>query len=140
MTRARRANDMMAQRAEEKRILERKRNASAENIRRLRELIRERYALDILIWEKRNVQKAVRRKIEPMCKKSDAILQEIYFIVNAWDEDLFDNQEWEVVKRIKARLPQDSSKAGEPAIWGDMAPWDRKEPNEIRASRVVEAY
>ena len=140
MHRARQANDIIVQRNEEKRILERRRNASADNVRHLRELIRERYALDLYIWEHRSVLKAVRRKVEPVCKKADAILQEIYFIVNAWDEDLFDEQEWQTVKRIKARLstkPQENGESGDPAIWGDLAPWDRRDSDDHR-SRAIE--
>ena len=146
ISRARQANDITAQRNEERRILERRRNASADNVRRLRALIRERYALDLYVWEKRNVPKASRKRIEPSCKKADTILQEIYFIVNDWDEDLFDEQEWQVVKRIKAGLftrPMENGESGEPAIWGDLAPWDRRDdagmtPNIGRAptSRV----
>ena len=141
ISRARQANDITTQRNEERRILERRRNASADNVRRLRALIRERYALDLYVWEKRNVPKASRKRIEPSCKKADAILQEIYFIVNDWDEDLFDDQEWQIVKRIKAGLstrPMEDGESGEPAIWGDLAPWDRRDDAEQR-SRAIES-
>lgn len=117
----------------ERRNLERQQNASTDNVRRLRELIRERYALDLYVWEKRNVRRANRKKIEPKCKKADSILQEIYFIVNTWEEDLFDKEEWEMVKRIKAGLSakqQENGESGEPAIWGDLPPWDRRDVTE----------
>ena len=137
MSQARQENDIIAKRNEEKRaekrILERKRNASADNVRRLRELIRERYALDVYLWKKRGVPRASRKRIEPKCKKADAILQEIYWIVNEWDEELFDKHEWQVAKRIKEGLPKrllDNGDSGEPAIWGDLAPWDRREDND----------
>lgn len=79
------------QRAEaEERKIKQVQNASAENVRYLRGLIREKYRLDIYVWSKRKVQKANRKLIMKDCLKADAILQEIYFIVNAWDEKFFE--------------------------------------------------
>ena len=138
MNQVRQANDEIARRKQEKRDLDLERNACADNVRRLRELIRERYALDLYIWEKRNVQRASRKMIEPKCIKADAILQDIYFIVNEWNEYLFDEQEWQMVRRIKAGLStrqQENGESGEPAIWGDLAPWDRREENQTEAPR-----
>lgn len=110
----------------DKRILERKRNASAESVRRLRELIREKYRLDIFVWKERDALEADRDIIMAEYAKADRILQEIYFIVNAWDEDLFDAEEWKVAKKIRESL----EKTDQHAIWGDIPPWDRPETGE----------
>lgn len=118
---------------EEKRILDRQYNASADNVRRLRELIRERYALDIFVWSKRKITKRLvsnRRTIVPKYQRSDAILQEIYFIVNAWEEDLFSPEEWQIAKKIKKSLADkqlDNGVSNEPAIWDSQPPWERED-------------
>ena len=106
-----------------KRILERQRNASAESVRRLRELVREKYRLDVYVWSKRDVLRANQKIIMGDCKKADAILQEIYYIINAWEEDLFDAEEWKVAKKIKESLSQ----TDQHAIWVSQPPWDREE-------------
>ncbi|KAK5075558.1 hypothetical protein LTR64_001765 [Lithohypha guttulata] len=126
--------------AERRSKLEKEHNASAENIRRLRELIRERYALDIDIWQKRNVQRANRKMIVPRCEKADAILLEIRRIVDTWDRSLFNDQEWDMVNRIKAALctkELENGDSNEPAIWGDLPPWDRRDQDEAMTRRQV---
>lgn len=109
-----------------KQMLERQQNASKDTVRRLRELIRERYRLDIYIWSKRKVKRANRKIIEAKCEKSDAILQEIYFIVEAWEEDLFEPEDWKVARKIKESILQKDQHP----IWGDIPPWDRGEDGE----------
>ena len=110
--------------------LEMQRNASAENIRRLRELIRKKYALDLYVWSKRNVAKANQKKILPKCEEADRIYQEIVWIVNAWEDHHFpDPEELKLVKKIKGalkmkRLPNGES--NEPAYWDNYKPWDRR--------------
>jgi len=101
--------------------LKQEQNASAASVRRLRGLIREKYRLDIYVWNKREVQKANRKIIMKDCLKADALLQEIYWIVNAWEESLFEPEEWKVAKKIKEAL----SKQEDHAVWGDLPPWDR---------------
>ena len=112
---------------DKKKLLDRERNASRQTVRKLRELIRERYRLDVYVWSKRKVAKGNRKVIMVQCRKSDAILQEIYFIVNAWEEDLFDPEDWKVAKKIKEGLSQQDQHA----VWGDLPPWDRKESGVV---------
>ena len=107
--------------AEERRY-KRDQNASVGCVRHLRGLMREKYRLDIYVWSMREVQKADREIIEKDCAKADAILQEIYFIVNAWEEDQFEPEEWKIANKIKDNLTVNASKH---AIWGDLPPWDR---------------
>ena len=65
------------------------------------------------------------------CRKADAILQKIYFIVNMWEKDLFDSEEWRVAKRIKEGL----SKVDH-VIWADTPPWDFTEEGVIMQPQI----
>lgn len=67
-------------------------NASPEGVRYLRGLIREKYRLDIYVWNKRKVQRANRKLIMRDCLKADGILREIYSIVNTWDQSCFETE------------------------------------------------
>ncbi|KAJ9653454.1 hypothetical protein H2198_007350 [Neophaeococcomyces mojaviensis] len=110
--------------------LERERNASAENVRRLRELIRQKYALDLYVWQKRNVAKANRKKILPKCEEADRIYQEIIWIVNAWSEHQFDAEEWMMVRKIQTALlckQLPNGESNEPAYWDNLKPWERRD-------------
>ena len=122
-------------RVEEERRLEEERHrmfrqqiASTESVRRLRDLVRQRYQQDIYIWSKRGVQRADRKLIQKECEKADRILGEIYFIVDAWEEDQFEKRdEWYLAKAIKDSL----SHRDQHATWGDVPPWDRGANGEI---------
>ena len=75
----------------------------------------------------RTVQKADRVEILRECDKADRILQEIYFIANAWEEDLFNAEEWKVAKKIKESI---TANPDQHAIWGDLQPWDHRVDGE----------
>lgn len=128
--------------AEERRteriIAERKDNASTRNVRRLRRLIREKYQLDVYIWNKRYVQRALRPHILQQATKSDAILQEIIFIVNEWTRDAFeDPEEWRLAKKIQEELERGGSQT---MLWADLPPWDeRRENGEYVAAGVADS-
>lgn len=108
-------------RDEEQKMMALKRDSSRESVRKVRQLIRERYRLDLYVWKKRGVLPANRPMVMESCVKSDKILQQIFFIVNSWEPDAFDQKEWEVAKTIKELL----SHQDRHAIWGDLPPWDR---------------
>lgn len=117
-----------AEQRAEKRIAERKDNASTPNIRRLRQLIREKYRLDVYVWNKRSVQRAMRPRIQEHATRADAILQEISFIVNEWDKDAFDDpEEWKLAKKIKDGLMKGGSQH---LLWGDLPAWEREEDGD----------
>jgi hypothetical protein len=106
---------------ERKKRLEMQRDASRESVRKVRRLIRNRYRLDLYVWNMRDVLKANRPLILKSCEKSDRILQHIYFIVNSWEREAFDEREWEVARTIKDIL----SHTERHAVWGDQPPWGR---------------
>ena len=122
----RRLQERKEQAEAEKQIRERQQNASAESVRRLRGLIRERYRLDLYVWSKRNVQKANQKIIVEDCAKADTILQEIYFIVGSWEQDLFDPEEWKTARKIKESLLRPNIHA----VWTSVPPWDYEEDDE----------
>ncbi|KAK4504279.1 hypothetical protein PRZ48_005195 [Zasmidium cellare] len=97
--------------------------ASAESIRELRWLIREKYRLDVYVWSKRGVQKAMRPIILRAAKKSDALLLTILAIVKTWLEDLFDAEEWRLARKIKEGIIKSE---GQYVLWKDSPPWDPK--------------
>lgn len=64
----------------ERRQLERDQEASKENIRRLRNLIRDKYRLDIEVWSQRNCIKMDRDIVLKKGLVSDEIFQEIVYV------------------------------------------------------------
>ena len=94
---------------------------SPDAIRRLRQLMRERYRLDIDIWNKRGVLNANQEHVIDLGEKSDAVLQEIYSIVESWDQSLFNGhpREWEIASRIKDQLAARKAK-----VWQGSPPWN----------------
>ena len=114
----------------DRRILERDHNASAENVRHLRNLIRERYALDLEVWGQRNTHKVNRKIIMPKCERADSILQKIYSIVNSWDQEYFVAEEYELVLKIKECLQTKELENGvsnDAAEWTKIPPWERRD-------------
>lgn len=103
-------------------------NSSTEYVRRVRELVREKYRLDVYVWSKRNTLECNRQLIMNSCKRSDEILHELYSIVYGWDRDLFNCEEWAVVLQIKAGVVQCTRE--DP--WQAVPPWYR--PASGRAS------
>ena len=108
---------------------ERIRKTTPEALRQLRGLIRTRYQLDCLIWSCRDGQRADRGLVIQHGQRADAILQEIFDIVNTWDESSFqgNSEEWKVAKKIKEQLT-----SSEKAIWQDTPPWDYREVPQRR--------
>ncbi|KAK4552630.1 hypothetical protein LTR86_010274 [Recurvomyces mirabilis] len=121
--------------AAEEVLIFRKQNASVENVRHVRDLIREKYRLDIEIWSRRRRQVDARFKIEEETRKADAILEEIISIVSDWDNDIFDKpEEWDMAEEIKNGIP----KLDEPyVLWRNSPPWD---PSRLeRSSEIIHA-
>ncbi|KAK3679079.1 hypothetical protein LTR78_001532 [Recurvomyces mirabilis] len=121
--------------AAEEVLIFRKQNASVKNVRHVRDLIREKYRLDIEVWRRKRVQVDARFKIEEDARKADAILEEIVSIVSDWDNDVFDTpEEWEMAEEIKNGIP----KLDEPyVLWRTSPPWD---PSRLeRSSQIAHA-
>lgn len=109
--------DMQTQEAENRRQ-EQLRKTTPEALRRLQDLIRTRHELDSEIWRKRNVNKENRDILIQKGMMADEILQEIYSIVDTWEESGWDRKEWEVAKKIKQNL-----EAGNQRIWSSHPAW-----------------
>lgn len=91
-----------------------------EDIRNLCELIRQRYALDVEIWDLRHVKRRDRHLVEDKMRRSDAMLRKIYRTVCEWDNPkAFESEDWDKLQQIKIRIEEDGKR-----IWATNPPWD----------------
>lgn len=97
------------------------RMVSPETLRELRELIRTRYELDVEIWGLRKVRKPDRPLVQEKMERSDAALEEIMNIVQAWDgtERSWTAGEWEKAKEIVRRMETLGKRQ-----WVGNPPWE----------------
>lgn len=96
-------------------------NASPEYVRRVRELIRDKYRLDVYVWSMKDTIESNRRLIMRYCKRSDEILTEIWAIVSKWERDLFTGEEWKLVRQIQMGVKQCTQEVP----WQSVPPWNR---------------
>lgn len=115
----------LERREQENRRLAKERETSAATLHRLRELIRLRYQLDIEIWSLRNVEPADRPHVIQRGKMADAVLKDIYSIVDAWNDTSWDAREAKVAKIIKDYLSREG-----PRRWEGNPPWKDLEDEE----------
>ena len=87
-------------------------------LQELRDLIRERYELDMLIYRLRNISLSNRDVVIKRMDKSDEILQKIRSIVEIWNPNSFDETEWTYAQQVKERLLADGKR-----IWATDPPW-----------------
>jgi hypothetical protein len=97
--------------------------ASPETLRNLRELIRNKYQLDVEIWRLRGARKPDRWIVESKMEKADAVMSEIRAMVGVWTDNSdrrWDPEEWEKVQDIRRRLDSSGIRnwAEEP-LWND---------------------
>jgi hypothetical protein len=93
-------------------------------VRELNELIRQRYALDNMIWGQRHCSPVSRPRVAEIGRRADATLREIISIVEAWDNpDVWDPQsgDWQRLREIKRKIEM-----GGKRIWADHPPWEEK--------------
>lgn len=105
----------------EQRRLERLKLTSPEALRGLRDLIRARYALDMEIWSLKGARKSNRPIVEEKMGRADAILMEIYSMVETWEENdkVWTTQEWELARDVKKRILEKGKRQ-----WKDNPPWN----------------
>jgi hypothetical protein len=89
-------------------------------LQELRDLIRERYELDMEIYRLRNVTPANRDLVIKRMVKSDEILQTIRSIVEIWNPESFETIEWSYAEQVKDRLLADGKR-----IWATDPPWPK---------------
>jgi len=87
-------------------------------LQELRDLIRERYELDMEIYRLRNISYANRDLVIKRMVKSDEILQKIHSIVEIWNPESFNETEWPYAEQVKERLLADGKR-----IWATNPPW-----------------
>lgn len=94
---------------------------SPDTLRNLRELIRERYELDVEIWSLRNVRRPDRWIVEEKMEKADAVLLKIFTIVHAWDttQGSWTEAEWKQAKEVQTRVLAEGKR-----WWAGNPPWD----------------
>lgn len=104
-------------------------NTSSANIRHLRQLIRQKYRLDVYVWAHRDVLPADRAVIKAHALKSDAIMQLIKHIVEGWRRNMFNDEEWKLANQIKTELlNQHQHHRHQP--WSQRLPWDYEEESD----------
>lgn len=96
------------------------RSTEPEALRKLRDRIRERYALDTEIWSLKDVKGPDRPYVVIKMKKADAILNEIHTIVGSWTDDAFKNPE----ERKAAQNIRDKVMAPGKRWWMDNPPFE----------------
>ena len=93
-----------------------------QELRGLRELIQERYQLDIRLWNRRKAKahKVVRKQTEEMMRLSDAKLAEIRRLVLEWDDpQCFDTPaQYEKFRAIAYRIFEEGKRN-----WTNEPPW-----------------
>lgn len=70
----------------------------------VRKLIRERHAIDLSIWSRRDSLATHRSEIMKDCEQSDEILGKIRWIVHRWDRTTFSSEEWVVANKLRSVL------------------------------------
>lgn len=112
--------------------IRRLRNVSPDSLHTLRELIRAKYALDVEIWGLRDVRRPDRHIAVAKMEKADAILHEIYAMVNAWEDTQtsWTGPEWEQAMEVKRRLLADGKR------WWLVSgpPWDDVENDSLHVT------
>jgi hypothetical protein len=115
------ADRIAAERNREQARLNKMKQTSPETLRDLRELIRERYELDVKIWALRSVRKQDRPIVQNKMDKADAVMEDILLMVDMWGDNSdgrWDSEEWEKVGIIRKKLFEGGHRR-----WADNPPW-----------------
>jgi hypothetical protein len=93
---------------------------TSEELREFRELLRQKYSLDFLIWRERDVPEWDRDLVEEHMVKADAAMEKILRTVETWDDRTFFEtvDDYEKMQRIKERITGSS-----PRNWAENPPW-----------------
>lgn len=89
------------------------RMTSPDSLRRLRQLMRRKYELDLAIWSDRKCRLPDRPYVEADMEEADAVLHEILTVVSSWGDNS-DNQwqkhEWELASDVYNRLQEEGKR------------------------------
>lgn len=120
--RAQQLRDMEAKiKEQEQRRLERVKLTTPEALHGLRDLIRTKYQMDTYIWSLKAVRRPDRPRVVEMMEKADAVLMEIYTIVETWeaDDSIWTPEEWRLAQMINDRIMADGKR-----WWENNPPWN----------------
>ena len=98
----------------------RREKISTEEIRELRELIRQRYALDLRLWSHRTVNTHNEEPIMKKARQADALMLKIRAIVTSMDKRKYfeTDEEWRVFAEIRNAVMEDGKRE-----WVKNPPW-----------------
>lgn len=102
-------------------VRERVKKTTPEALRGLRDLIRQRYQLDMFIWSLKGARAPDRPIVEESMEKADAVLQEICAMVDTWEENeaFWTPQEWVLASKIKEQVMKSGKR-----VWRNNPPWN----------------
>jgi len=114
------------------------RNNNTKALRKIKDLLRQKYKLDVEIWRDRKSLPHNRPKVLKKMAQADLILQDIITAVSLWDNstDLYSPEEWEIAEVIRRRIFKEGKK-----VWANRPPWinahgvEEDEPIFVRARR-----
>lgn len=111
--------------------LQKMRQTTPKALRELRDLIRERYQLDIEIWNLKGARGPDRPIVQKMMDKADAVLFEILARVETWTENegAWTEDEWKTAQVVRNRIMAHGKRE-----WKDNPPWNEK--SETTTSRA----
>jgi hypothetical protein len=110
---------------------------SPDTLRNLRELIQEKYTLDVEIWSLRNVRMSDRWIVEEKMKKADTILSKIFATVDGWKttQGSWTDAEWKRAKEIQNCI---MSEAEGKRWWAGNPPWEDVSDEALPATKLEE--
>jgi hypothetical protein len=121
--RAQQLRDMEEAKIRERELqrLERMKLTTPEALRGLRDLIRTRYQLDMYIWSLKGARGPDRPLVVEKMEKADAVLMEIYTMVETWVENdrIWTAEEWRLAQMIKDRIKAEGKR-----WWENSPPWN----------------
>jgi hypothetical protein len=100
-----------------------KQTITSEELRDFRELMRQRYSLDIQIWSDREAASWDHELVQDKMDKADATMRTILSKIEAWDnlEYFAKPEDFEKMQTIKQRITKNR-----PWIWAENPPWEDK--------------
>jgi hypothetical protein len=101
-----------------------KKTITPEELRQFRELMRQKYSLDLQIWRDKDVKSWDRPDVVANMNKADATMRMIQNTLDTWDDpDYFAQKEdYEKMQLIRQRIAKSKTRN-----WAKRPPWDRPE-------------
>jgi hypothetical protein len=116
-----REREELRRKEREQQRLKRLKSTSPEALRGLRDLIRTRYQLDMHIWSLKGARGPDRPLVVEKMRKADAVLMDIYTMIETWEENdkIWTAEEWKLAQKIKERILAEGK-----IWWENNPPWN----------------